>query len=76
MIDWAIGTRGLARVEWHCAVDNQRSIAVAQRLGMTREGVLRSAFSLDGARQDVEVWSLLAGTGAERRLPGGDRRAR
>jgi len=61
MIDWAIRVRGLNRVEWHCAVDNQRSIAVAQRLGMTREGVLRSAFSLDGARQDVEIWSLLAG---------------
>ncbi|HEY3714214.1 MAG TPA: GNAT family protein [Jatrophihabitantaceae bacterium] len=61
LIDWAIGTRGLTRVEWHCAVDNKSSIAVAQRLGMTREGVLRRAFLVDGARQDVEVWSLLAG---------------
>jgi ribosomal-protein-serine acetyltransferase len=59
MIAWAF-ERGLQRVEWNCAVDNKRSIAVAQRLGMTREGVLRSAFAVNGARQDVEVWSLLA----------------
>jgi ribosomal-protein-serine acetyltransferase len=59
MIDWAFA-RGLQRVEWYCAVDNKPSIAVAQRLGMTREGVLRSAFLVNGTRQDVEVWSLLA----------------
>jgi hypothetical protein len=28
---------------------------------MTREGVLRNAFLVNGTRQDVEVWSLLAG---------------
>jgi ribosomal-protein-serine acetyltransferase len=60
MIDWAFA-RGLQRVEWFCAVDNKPSIAVAQRLGMTREGVLRSAFLVNGTRQDAEVWSLLAG---------------
>jgi len=60
MIAWAF-ERGLQRVEWNCAVDNKRSIAVAQRLGLTRDGVLRSAFPVNGVRQDVEVWSLLAG---------------
>lgn len=60
MIDWAFA-RGIVRVEWCCAVGNRRSIAVAQRLGMTHEGVLRSAFSVNGTRQDVETWSLLAG---------------
>jgi ribosomal-protein-serine acetyltransferase len=59
MIDWAI-SRGIARVEWHTVPDNVRSKAAAQRLGMTREGVLRQAFELNGVRHDVEIWSLLA----------------
>jgi RimJ/RimL family protein N-acetyltransferase/uncharacterized glyoxalase superfamily protein PhnB len=60
MIDWAIRERGIARVEWHTVPDNVRSKAVARRLGMTCDGVLREAFELDGTRSDVEVWSLLA----------------
>lgn len=60
MIDWAFRVRGLVRVEWCCSVDNQSSQAVAQRLGMAREGVLRSAFLVNGVHQDVEVWALLA----------------
>jgi RimJ/RimL family protein N-acetyltransferase len=60
MIDWAFGARGMSRVEWLCTPRNKRSIAVAQRLGMTRDGVLRSVFELNGERQDMEVWSLLA----------------
>jgi RimJ/RimL family protein N-acetyltransferase len=50
----------MARVEWRVVPDNLRSIAVAKRLGMTPEGVLRQAFPGDGVRHDIEVWSLLA----------------
>jgi RimJ/RimL family protein N-acetyltransferase len=50
----------MTRVEWHCVPHNTRSIAVARRLGMSRDGVLRSAFPFNGERHDVEVWSLLA----------------
>jgi ribosomal-protein-serine acetyltransferase len=60
MIDWAVGVRGMTRVEWHTVPDNVRSIAVAKRLGMRRDGVLRQAFPYQGVRHDVEVWSLLA----------------
>jgi RimJ/RimL family protein N-acetyltransferase len=60
MIDWAIEIRGIARVEWRTVPENERSKAAAQRLGMTREGVLRQAFELNGVRHDVEIWSLLA----------------
>ncbi|MBH1937414.1 GNAT family N-acetyltransferase [Streptomyces sp. AV19] len=60
MIDWAFGARGMARVEWRASVDNHRSAAVAKRLGMTHEGVLRQSFPVDGVRQDMAVWSLLA----------------
>lgn len=60
MIDWALRVRGMNRVEWRCATENTRSSAVARRLGMTREGVLREAFPLHGVRYDVEVWAVLS----------------
>lgn len=60
MIAWAVDVRGIQRVEWHCVPENAASIAVARRLGMTREGVLREAFRYAGTAHDVEVWSLLA----------------
>lgn len=60
IIDWAVEERGIHRVEWLVSAKNAASIAVAQRLGMTREGVLREAHVLRGRRYDVEVWSVLA----------------
>jgi RimJ/RimL family protein N-acetyltransferase len=60
MIDWAVGVRGMERVEWRTIPANERSLAVARRLGMRREGVLRSAFPYGDKREDVEVWALLA----------------
>lgn len=60
MIDWAVGVRGMARVEWYTTPSNGRSIAVAKRLGMSRDGVLRQAFVVAEERQDMEVWSVLA----------------
>lgn len=59
LIDWAIFDRGLNRVEWRCRVDNTRSSAVAARLGMTCEGVLRQAWLNDGVFHDKQVWSVL-----------------
>lgn len=41
LIDWAFTERGMTRVEWWAAAGNTRSIEVARRLGMTRDGVLR-----------------------------------
>jgi RimJ/RimL family protein N-acetyltransferase len=60
VLDWAIGVRGMKRVQWTCSPSNVRSSAVARRLGMTREGVLRSAWTLGDVRTDNEVWSVLA----------------
>lgn len=59
LIDWAVIDRGLNRVEWRCRVDNTRSSAVAARLGMTCEGVLRQAWLNDGVFYDKQVWSVL-----------------
>jgi RimJ/RimL family protein N-acetyltransferase len=60
MIEWAVCARGMSRVEWRCHAENKPSIAAAQRLGMSRDGVLRSAGTLHGTRFDVDVWSILA----------------
>ena len=60
IIDWAFTRRGMRRVEWHVATDNAPSIAVARRLGMTREGVMRSAFVHRGRRLDMELWAVLS----------------
>jgi ribosomal-protein-serine acetyltransferase len=60
IIDWAVEERGLHRVEWLVSAANAASIAVARRLGMTREGVLREYNPHRGERYDVEVWSVLA----------------
>lgn len=60
IIDWAIGERGIHRVEWLVAAANEPSIAVARRLGMTKDGVLRESYPYRGKRHDMEVWSVLA----------------
>lgn len=60
MIDWAIGVRGMSRVEWWNDPANTRSRTVAQRLGMTLEGLLRSVYVVNGERKDSEVWAVLA----------------
>ncbi|MEU7553511.1 GNAT family protein [Streptomyces sp. NPDC044571] len=60
LIDWAFHDRGMHRVEWHASSANKKSLAVAERLGMTREGVLRQAYPYRGVRQDTEIWAVLA----------------
>ncbi|HYU87023.1 MAG TPA: GNAT family protein [Kribbellaceae bacterium] len=57
LIDWAIGVRGLHRVEWRTLATNDRSVNVAKRLGMTLDGTLRG-YMPDGT--DEQVWSVLA----------------
>ncbi|MEU7856038.1 GNAT family protein [Nonomuraea sp. NPDC049141] len=60
IIDWAVEERGIHRVEWQVSAANAASIAVARRLGMTKDGVLRESYWHRGKRNDVEVWSVLA----------------
>ncbi|MEU9126431.1 GNAT family protein [Streptomyces sp. NPDC048506] len=60
LLDWAFTCRGLHRAEWHCRSDNDRSSAVAKRLGMTLEGVRREAWPYGGARHDKQIWAILA----------------
>ncbi|MFI7290127.1 GNAT family N-acetyltransferase [Streptomyces anulatus] len=60
LIDWAVHERGMHRVEWVASAANTRSIAVAKRLGMTRDGVMRQNYLHRGVRHDSEIWSVLA----------------
>lgn len=60
LIDWAVRERGVHRVEWQVAAANQASIAVARRLGMRKDGVLRESYLYRGKRHDIEIWSVLA----------------
>ncbi|MEV5240057.1 GNAT family protein [Streptomyces cinnamoneus] len=60
IIDWAVEERGIHRVEWWVSSANEPSIAVARRLGMTKDGVLRESYLYRGKRHDEEIWSVLA----------------
>ncbi|AZM55687.1 RimJ/RimL family protein N-acetyltransferase [Streptomyces sp. WAC 01529] len=60
LIDWAVEQRGMHRVEWLVSSRNDRSKVTAQRLGFTKDGVLRESFPWQGVRHDMEVWSVLA----------------
>lgn len=60
MLNWVFQERGLSRVEWHTNADNKRSIAVAQRLGMSLDGTLREAFPTPSGRGDLQIWSVLS----------------
>ncbi|MEV6393200.1 GNAT family protein [Streptomyces sp. NPDC051907] len=60
LIDWAVEERGMHRIEWVASSGNTASIKVAERLGMTRDGVLRESYPYRGKRHDSEIWSVLA----------------
>ncbi len=50
---------GLNRVVIHCAKGNERSCAVARRLGFVEEGLAREAHLLQGRFHDIRVFALL-----------------
>ncbi|RKN47929.1 GNAT family N-acetyltransferase [Micromonospora endolithica] len=76
ILDWAIRERGIQRVEWHTKAGNVRSVAVAKRLGMSRDAVLRSVGpDGHGGRTDGEIWSVLAPEWRARSIAADDDRA-
>jgi ribosomal-protein-serine acetyltransferase len=59
LIDHAFGEWELHRVEIQAAVANERSRAIAERLGFEQEGVLREAERVGTRYHDLVVYGLL-----------------
>jgi len=70
LLNQAFGPLGLARVTVHTEAANQRSRALAARLGFTEEGVHRQAISLPDGRRDEVAYGLLAAEWLARRTNG------
>ncbi len=60
MIAYAFDRLEMNRVEIRCSTENARSAAVPERLGFTKEGVLRQAEMLSGRAHDFCIYGLLA----------------
>lgn len=61
VLDQAFGPMGLERVSLHTDPANERSRAVARRLGFTEEGVIRQGTAFANGRRDELLYGLLAG---------------
>ena len=59
VLGFAFGTVGLHRIVVRCAVGNERSCRVAERLGLRREGLLREAHYVGGKFLDQHLYALL-----------------
>ena len=66
LIDYAFEVWGLHRVEIRSAVDNSRSRALCERLGLVEEGLLREAEAFTDRYHDLVVYSVLAPEWANR----------
>lgn len=60
VVDFAIDTVGVTRLEARSAVANGRGNGALRKLGAVQEGVLRRAFRKDGRQLDQALWSILA----------------
>ena len=58
VLGFAFGEVGILRLEARSAVANGRGNGALQKLGATREGVLRKSFLRDGVYHDQVIWSI------------------
>lgn len=70
LISHAFGSMRLHRIEAACIPGNKRSIRVLEKVGFTREGLLRSYLRINGVWQDHYIYALIA----EERRAGGKTR--
>jgi RimJ/RimL family protein N-acetyltransferase len=59
LCEFAFGQLGVARIELWADPANSASIAVAERLGFQREGLMHSFLEVKGERRDMWTYSLL-----------------
>jgi ribosomal-protein-serine acetyltransferase len=67
VLDQAFGPLGLDRVSLHTDPANERSRAVARRLGFVEEGLIRQGTAFANERRDELVYGLLAQDWQQRR---------
>lgn len=60
LVDHAIGTWQLNRIEIRAEIDNTRSRAIAERLGFNQEGVSRDAERIGDRYLDQAMYAMLA----------------
>ena len=59
VVDFAIDTLGVRRLEARAAVANGRGNGALRKLGAVQEGVLRRSFLKNGVHLDQMLWSIL-----------------
>jgi ribosomal-protein-alanine N-acetyltransferase len=60
VLEFTFGVLGTTRVEARSSVLNGRGNGALQKLGATREGVLRKSFLRDGVYHDQVLWSIVS----------------
>lgn len=61
LAEWGLKKMKLKRIEILVAIDNQKSIRVAEKTGAHREGVLRNRLFMNGKPHDAVMFSIVAG---------------
>lgn len=61
MVDIGFGSYGLNKISIRAVPRNEKSTAVAKRLGFFKEGVLVQEYKLNGVYEDLEIYSILRG---------------
>ena len=60
VVDFAVETLGVDRLEARAAVANGRGNGALRKMGAVQEGLLRRSFLKDGQYLDQMLWSILA----------------
>jgi RimJ/RimL family protein N-acetyltransferase len=59
VVDFAVETIGVSRLEARAAVANGRGNGALRKLGAVQEGILRRSFLKNGRHLDQILWSIL-----------------
>jgi RimJ/RimL family protein N-acetyltransferase len=60
IVTFTFASLGTSRLEARASVQNGRGNGALQKLGATREGILRKSFLRDGEYHDQTLWSVVA----------------
>ncbi len=61
MIDAAVKSLGIHRIEAECEIDNFKSERVMQKLGMHQEGVFKKRLPVHGVYKDAKFYAKIVG---------------